>query len=50
MKFEGLWNELIYKKYNSMVKINEEKLKNDLTLKISNEKKYDINYRNYFRC
>jgi len=41
MKFEGLWNELIYKKYNSMVKINEEKLKNDLTLKISNEKKYE---------
>ena len=27
MKYEGLWNELIFQKYSPMIKINEEDLK-----------------------
>ena len=43
MKYEALWNELIFKKYNSLIKINEEKLKTELISKISNNKKYEYN-------
>ena len=43
MKYEGLWNELIFKKYNSLVKIDEEKLKKRIKKKISNNKKYEYN-------
>tara|TARA_Y100000741_G_scaffold323575_1_gene273904 strand:- start:2688 stop:3623 length:936 start_codon:yes stop_codon:yes gene_type:complete len=35
LKIETLWNELIFKKYNSQVKIDEERIK----LKIKNQKK-----------
>ena len=41
IKYEGLWNELIYKKYNSLVKINENSLKSQLIIKNSNNKKYE---------
>ena len=43
VKYEGLWNELIYMKYNNSVKIDKEKTRKDLILKISNEKKYEYN-------
>ena len=41
MKYEGLWNELILRKFNSSVKIDEKKLKEELLIKISNDKKYE---------
>ncbi len=43
MKYEGLWNELIYRKFNSLVKIDKEKLKEELKIKISKNKKYEYN-------
>ena len=43
VKYEGLWNELIYMKYNNSVKIDKEKTRKDLILKISNKKKYEYN-------
>ena len=43
IKFEGMWNELIFLRYNSMIKINEKELKKKLIKKISNEKKYEYN-------
>ncbi len=43
MKYEALWNELVYKKFNPLVKINENKLKQELKLKISSNKKYEYN-------
>ena len=43
MKYEALWNELIYQKYNSLIKINENELKNDLKIKITNNKKFEYN-------
>ena len=43
VKYEGLWNELIYMKYNSSVKIDKEKTRKELILKISNKKKYEYN-------
>ncbi len=43
MKYEGLWNELIYMKYNNSVKIDKEKTRKELILKISNKKKYEYN-------
>ena len=43
MKYEGLWNELIYMKYNNSVKIHKEKTRKELILKISNKKKYEYN-------
>ena len=43
MKYEALWNELVYKKFSSLVKIDEKKLKQDLKLKISNNKKFEYN-------
>lgn len=41
IKYEGLWNELIFRKYNSLVKIDKKKLKEELINKISIEKKYE---------
>ena len=41
IQYEGLWNELIFKKYNSLVKINRNKLRKDLVKKISNDKKFE---------
>tara|TARA_Y100000591_G_C21844191_1_gene707628 strand:- start:613 stop:1536 length:924 start_codon:yes stop_codon:yes gene_type:complete len=43
MKYESLWNELIFRKFNSLVKLNENKLRTDLELKIKNNKKYEYN-------
>ena len=43
VKYEGLWNELIYMKYNNSVKIDKDKARKELILKISNEKKYEYN-------
>jgi len=43
MKYEGLWNELVLQRYNSLVKIDKSKLKQKLLVKISNEKKYEYN-------
>lgn len=43
LKYEGLWNELIFRKFNSLVKIDEKTLKKELELKISNNKKYQYN-------
>ncbi len=43
MKYEAFWNELIYQKYNAMIKINEDKLKSELKFKISENKKYEYN-------
>ncbi len=43
IKYDALWNELIFKKYNQLVKIDRDKLKNKLKIKISNDKKYEYN-------
>ena len=43
MKYESLWNELIFRKFNSLVKLNKNKLRTDLELKIKNNKKYEYN-------
>ena len=43
LKYESLWNELIYKKFSALIKIDRNKLRNDLTKKISNIKKYEYN-------
>ena len=42
MKYEAMWNQLIYKKYNSLVKIDETILKEELIKKLSS-KKYEYN-------
>ena len=36
LKYESLWNELIFKKFSSLVKINEKNLRSEL------EKKFQI--------
>ncbi len=41
IKFEGLWNEFIFRKYNNLVKIDKTLLKEELIKNISNEKKYE---------
>ncbi len=43
MKNEALWNELIYRKYNRMVRIDKEKLKQKLIDNLSNNKKFMYN-------
>ena len=43
VKYEGLWNELIYMKYNNSVKVDKDETRKELILKISNEKKYEYN-------
>ena len=43
IKYEALWNELIYRKYSSSVKINKKKLQNSLEIKLLNTKKYELN-------
>ena len=43
MKYEAMWNQLIYKKYNSLVKIDETILKEKLIKKLSSKKKYEYN-------
>ena len=43
IKYEALWNELIFSKYSSLIKINEKNLRQNLVEKISSEKKYEYN-------
>ena len=43
IKYEALWNELIFRKFNTLVKIDEKKLKEKLILKFSSDKKYEYN-------
>ncbi len=43
LKYESLWNELIFKKFSSLVKVNEKNLRSELVKKISNIKKYEYN-------
>ena len=43
MKNENLWNDLITRKYGSLVKIDKEKLKKELLLKLKNNKKFEYN-------
>lgn len=43
MKYEALWNELIFRKYNSLIKIDKTKLKSELISKIASNKKYEYN-------
>lgn len=43
IKYESLWNELIYKKYSSYVKINKKNLKRKLHIEMSKDKKYEYN-------
>lgn len=43
MKYEGLWNELVFKKYNSFLKTDKKKLKEQLIKKKTNEKSYQYN-------
>jgi len=43
IKYEGLWNELIFRKFNKLVKIDEKKIKNKISSKISSKKKYEYN-------
>ena len=38
MKYEAFWNELIFQKYNSLVRIDKKQLKLNLTKKISENK------------
>ena len=41
IKYEGLFNEYIFQKYNTLIKIDKKKLKKNLLKKISNEKKFE---------
>ncbi len=43
MKYELFWNELVFQKYNNLIKIDKERLKVDLNSKISKNKKYEYN-------
>ena len=43
MKYEAFWNELIFQKYNPMIKIDKEQLRINLKTKISQDKKFEYN-------
>ena len=43
IKYEGLWNDLIFQKYSPLIKIDKTKLRKELMSKISNDKKYEYN-------
>ena len=43
IKYEGLWNDLIFQKYSPLIKIDKTKLRKELISKISNDKKYEYN-------
>ena len=43
MKYEAMWNELIFQKYSSFIKIDKTKLNKELKIKISKNKKYEYN-------
>ncbi len=43
MKFEAFWNELIFQKYNSLIKIDEKRQKEELLKRMSENIKYEYN-------
>ncbi len=43
LKYEILWNELIFKKFNDLVKIDKDYLKNMLIIRNKNNKKFEYN-------
>ena len=43
LKYEILWNELIFKKFNDLVKIDKDYLKNRLIIRNKNNKKFEYN-------
>ena len=43
MKYEAMWNELIFQKYSSFIKIDKIKLNKELQIKISKNKKHEYN-------
>ena len=43
MKYEGLWNQLIYMRFKESVNINKNYLKEKLSKQISRNKKYEYN-------
>lgn len=43
IQYEGLWNELIFRKFNSLLKIDKKKIKEELIIKMSNDKKFEYN-------
>ena len=43
MKYEAFWNELIFRKYNALIRIDKEKLKMELETRLLNNKKYEYN-------
>ena len=47
MKYEAFWNELIFQKYNSLIKIDE-KAEIRIEIKISTNRKFEYNISNYY--
>mgnify|MGYP001178841100 FL=1 len=43
MKYEAFWNELVFQKYNGLIRIDEKQLRINLKNKISNDKKFEYN-------
>lgn len=43
MKYENLWNELIFKNFSPLIKINKKKLREELVIKMSKNKKKEYN-------
>ena len=43
MKYEAMWNELIFQKYSLFVKVDKSKLKDELKKKLSKNRKYEYN-------
>ena len=48
IKYEALWNELILKKYNSLIKIDEDKLRQQIIKKLRITKDLNITYQSYY--
>lgn len=43
LKYERLWNDLISRKYSKLLKINKKRLREDLILRMKNNKKFEYN-------
>ena len=43
IEYEGLWNELIFQKYNNLIKIDKEAIKKNLVKNYANNKRYEYN-------
>ena len=43
MKYEAFWNELIFQKYNTLIRLDKEQLRINLKTKLSNDKKFEYN-------